>query len=168
MKAAKIGHVFAVGPPDGPERTDGEEAGHRVEHPRRAHLQAHHAAQKCTMILPNTCAALHAREAALEIRQRDFGVDHRQKPARHLGEAVADVAHGGAERADDAVLLLKQLHQVERDRGAGGRSAGDEPAAALEHEQRAVEAFGADVLEHDVDALLGRELARIVSNRSVR
>ncbi len=78
---------------------------------------------------------------------------------RHLGEAVADVAHRGAERADDAVLLLEQLHQVELVDGARGRAAGDEPAAALEAEQRAVEGVGADMLEHDVDALLGGELA---------
>ena len=38
----------------------------------------------------------------------------------------------------------------------------------LRHEQRAVEAFAADMLEHDVDALLGGELARDASKRSVR
>ena len=41
--------------------------------------------------------AFEAGKAALEIRECDFGVDHRRKPIRHFGEALADVAHGGAE-----------------------------------------------------------------------
>ena len=41
-----------------------------------------------------------------------------------------------------------------------GRAAGDQPPAALEAQQRAVEAFAADMLEHHVDALLVGELAR--------
>ena len=40
-----------------------------------------------------------------------------------------------------------------------GRAAGHQPAAALEAEQRGVEAFAADMLEHDVDALLLGDLA---------
>src|SRR5688572_8797144 len=38
-------------------------------------------------------AAFQALEAAREILQRNFGVDHRQKALAHLGECVADVAH---------------------------------------------------------------------------
>src|SRR4051794_14432952 len=46
------------------------------------------------------------RKAALELSQRHLGIDHRQQASRHFGEAFADVAHRGAERADDAILLL--------------------------------------------------------------
>src|SRR3954453_20181360 len=70
-----------------------------------------------------------------------------------------DVAQGSAERTDDAVLLLKQLHQVERGRRPRGGAARDEPATALETQERAIEGLRADVLEHDVNAFLGRELA---------
>src|SRR5436190_1706189 len=54
------------------------------------------------------------RKAALELSQRHLGIDHRQQASRHFGEAFADVAHRGAERADDAILLLEELHQVDR------------------------------------------------------
>src|SRR5258708_5308547 len=76
--------------------------------------------------------ALQPLEPALDLAEREFAVDHRQHAAGHLDEAFADVAHRGAERADDAILLLKELHQIERRRDAGGRPAGDEAAAALE------------------------------------
>src|SRR5439155_26595239 len=91
-------------------------------------------------------------EAALELGQRDLGIDHGRDAGRHLGEAFADVTHRGAERSDDAILLLEELHQVERGRSARGRPAGDEPAAALEAQERAIEGLGADMLEHHVDA----------------
>src|SRR5215813_6801822 len=104
-------------------------------------------------------AALEAREAALELAERNLGIDHRQHAGGHLGKALANVAHGGAERADDAILLLEELHQVERRRGARRCAAGHEPAAAPQAQQRAVEGLRADMLEHDVDALLGGELA---------
>src|SRR5260370_19094040 len=76
--------------------------------------------------------ALQPRQPALDLAERELAVDHRKHAAGHLGEAFADVAHRGADRADDAVLLLKELHQIERRRGSGGRPAGDKPAAALE------------------------------------
>src|ERR1700726_972991 len=103
--------------------------------------------------------ALQPRQPALDLAERELAVDHRRHAAGHLGEAFADVAHRGAKRADDTVLLLKELHQIERRRGSGGRPAGDEPAAALEAQERAVEGLRPDMLEHDVDALLGGELA---------
>src|SRR5262245_28917072 len=103
--------------------------------------------------------ALEPRQPALELGERDLGVDHRREPARHLGEALADISDGGAKRADDAVLLLKELHQVDCGRRPGGRSAGHQPPAALEAEQRAVEGLGAHMLEYDIDAFLGGDLA---------
>src|SRR5499426_579256 len=103
--------------------------------------------------------AFEPLEPALEIGERNLGVDHRQQPASHLGQALADIAHGCAERADDAILLLEKLHQVDGRRRPRGRAAGDQPAAALEAKQRAVEGLRAHVLEHHVDPLLARELA---------
>ncbi len=88
------------------------------------------------MILPNTC--------------------------RHFGEAIADVAYRGAEAAEYLVLLLEQLHQVQGRRRSRRRTAGDEASAAFEREQRAVERFGADMLEHDVDTLFRGNLAHDV------
>src|SRR6185312_4769630 len=105
-------------------------------------------------------AALEALEPLLEIGERHFGVDDGVDAGRHLGQRVADVLDTAAERTEDLVLLLEQLHQVDGHGRAGRGAAGDQPAAALEHQQRAVEAFAADMLEHDVDALLGGELAR--------
>src|SRR5262249_31742666 len=63
-------------------------------------------------------AALQSRQAALEVGERHLGVDHRPHAGGHLGKALADVAHGRSEGADDAILLLEQLHQVERRRWA--------------------------------------------------
>src|SRR5262245_59187119 len=103
--------------------------------------------------------AFEPRKTALEIGERNLGVDHRQQAARHLGQALADVAHGCAERADDAVLLLEKLHQVDGRRWSRGCAAGDQPAAALEAEERAVEGLRPHVLEHHVDSLLACELA---------
>src|SRR6266571_8900807 len=101
-------------------------------------------------------------EARREIGKLDLGVDHRGQPGSHFGEAVADVAHGGAERADDPVLLLEQLHQVERRARTGGRPAGHQTSAALERQERTIEGLRPDMLEYHVDALLSRELAHRV------
>src|SRR5262249_56382923 len=90
---------------------------------------------------------------------RHRGVDHWRGAARTLGQALTDIADRRAERADDPVLLLEQLHQVDGGRGTRGRAAGDEASPALEAKQRAVEGFRPDMLEHDVDAFLGGELA---------
>src|SRR5262244_1239953 len=103
--------------------------------------------------------AFDPRQPAFEVGERNLGVDHRQQAVRHLGEALADVAHRGAERADDAVLLLEKLHQVDGRRWPRGRAASDQPAAAFEAKERTVEGLRADVLEYHVDALFGRDLA---------
>src|ERR1700692_2701707 len=89
--------------------------------------------------------ALQPRQPALDLAERELPVDHRQHAAGHLGEAFADVAHRSAERADDTVLLLEELHQIERRRGSGGRPAGDQAAAALEAQERAVEGVRPDM-----------------------
>src|SRR5437763_5756813 len=104
-------------------------------------------------------AAFEACKTALEVAKRHFGVDHRGQARRYLGEALTHVADGAAERADDAILLQIKLKQVDLRRLPGGRAAGDEPPAALEAQQRAVEGVRPDMLEGDVDAFLARELA---------
>src|SRR5262249_48070532 len=83
--------------------------------------------------------AFDPRPSPLEVGQRNLGVDPGQRAVRHLGEALADVAHGCAERADDAVLLLEKLHQVDGRRWPRSRAASDQPSAALEAEERAIE-----------------------------
>src|ERR1700728_2210944 len=98
-------------------------------------------------------------QAALKVGKRNFHVDHWQESASHLGEALANVAHRRAERADDSILLKKKLEQVEGRRLARSRSACDQAAAALEAKQRAVECIGTDVFEGDVHALLACQLA---------
>src|ERR1700722_1386397 len=103
--------------------------------------------------------AFEAGKTAIELGERDFRIDHRQKPRGHLVEAVADIAHRSAERSEDAILLQIELEKIDGRRLSGRRAAGDEPAAALEAQERAVERIGTDMLENDVDALLARELA---------
>src|SRR5262247_2685458 len=103
--------------------------------------------------------AFDPRQPALEVGERNLGVDHRQQAVRHLGEALADIAHRGAERADNAVLLLEKLHQVDGRRWPRSRAASDQPSAALEAKERAVEGLRAHVLEYHVDALFGCDLA---------
>src|SRR6476646_8483768 len=103
--------------------------------------------------------AFEPRQPALELGERNLGVDHRQEAVRHLGQAFADIAHRGAERTNDAVLLLEKLHQIDGRRRSRRGAAGDQPAAALEAKERAVEGLGADMLEHHVDTLLGGDLA---------
>src|SRR5262249_59298324 len=63
------------------------------------------------------------------------------------------------EGADDVVLLWEKLHQVDGSRWPRGRAASDQPSAALEAKERAVEGLRADMLEYHVDALFGRDLA---------
>src|SRR5262249_55872724 len=102
--------------------------------------------------------ALKPRKAALEVGERDLSVDDRPHAPPLVATTLASFAGWRAEGADDAILLLEQLHQVERGRGARGRAAGDQPPAAPETQQRAIERLCADVLEYDVDSLLGGEL----------
>ena len=115
--------------------------------------------QKCTMTLPNTCRlSIRARPCSKSASAK-FAVDDRRHAGGDLGQAVADIAHRAAERAENLVLLLEQLHQIDGHGRSRGRAAGDQASAALEAEQRAVEALAADMLEHHVDALLLGELA---------
>src|ERR1700674_1801884 len=107
-------------------------------------------------------AGFEALEAALEVGERDLGINHRGEAVRHLGERGRDVTHRGAERAENPVLLLEQLHEVEGGRRPRSGAAGDEPAAALERQERAREGFRADMLEHHVDTLLGGDPAHHV------
>src|SRR5687767_7365481 len=106
-------------------------------------------------------AALEALEALLELAEREHRVDHGREAGRHLVERLADVAHRAAERAEDAVLLLEQLHQVHGRRYARGRAAGDEAAAPLHRQEAAVPGLGSDMLEDDVDALAFRQPAHL-------
>ena len=84
----------------------------RGERSQRAHARCR-GRQKPTMILPNTCR-LSSRASPRSKSASATSVSITgNRPVRHLGEAFADVAHRGAERADDAILLLEQLHQVD-------------------------------------------------------
>src|SRR4249919_401240 len=104
-------------------------------------------------------AAFQARQAVLKICQFNFGIDDRGHPGSDFRQTIAYIAHRSAKRTKNLVLLLKQLHQVDRYCWACGRTAGHKTSAALQAEQGAVEAFTADVLENDVDALFPGQLA---------
>src|SRR5262249_24848770 len=82
-----------------------------------------------------------ARDAGRATRGRDPG----KRPVRLRGGLLGDFANQCANRADDAVLLLEQLHQVDGRRWPRGRAASDQPSAALEAEERAVEGLRAHV-----------------------
>ena len=110
------------------------------------------------MTFPNALRASSLLEALGEVVERVDRIDHRREAARHLGERIGNVAHRASEGAEDAVLLLEQLHQVHGGGHARGRAAGDEAPAALEAQERAVPGVGADMLEHHVDAFALREL----------
>src|SRR5229473_8107437 len=126
---------------------------------RRPNINRRHCSQVMSLEVHDDLAehlpGFEACEAALEVGKRDLGVNHRQQAAGHLGEYGADIFDRGAERAENLVLLLEQLHQIEGGRRPRGGPARDQPAAALERKQGAVEGFGPGVLEHHVDALLG-------------
>src|SRR3569833_199725 len=53
---------------------------------------------------------LDAGKALLEVRQRELAVDDRGHARRHLRQTIADVLDAAAERAENLVLLLEQLH----------------------------------------------------------
>src|SRR6478736_5643660 len=84
--------------------------------------------------LAEDLAALDAGEALLEFGEGEHRIDHRLHAAGHLLQGLGDVLDATAEGTGNPVLLLEKLHQVDRRRGAGGRPAGDQPAAALEAE----------------------------------
>src|SRR5262249_12944851 len=112
--------------------------------------------------------AFEPRQSALEVGERNLGVDHRQQAVCHLGEALADIAHRGAERADNAVLLLKKLHQVDGRRWPRRRSASDQPSAALEAKERAVEGLPPTCSNTTSTPFLAVILRTAPSKRSVR
>src|SRR3954453_15584053 len=109
--------------------------------------------------LAENLSAFEPLQPFLEFRERHLDIDHGRQPRRHLRQALVHVADGAAERAEDPILLEIQLEQVDLGRLPGSRPAGDEPPAALEAEQRAVERVGSDMLEGDVDAFLSGLLA---------
>src|SRR4051794_17205486 len=81
--------------------------------------------------LPEGLAALQPLKSFGEVGERKHGVDHGREAVRHLLQRLADIPHRAAEGAEDPVLLLEELHKVHGGGNAGGRAAGDEPAAAL-------------------------------------
>src|SRR3989304_1886997 len=103
--------------------------------------------------------ALEALEPTLVFVDTDLAVDYGLYPARHLHKSVAHVADGKSERAENAILPLEQRVEIYGGRRPRGGAAGDEAAAAFEAKQRAVPGVGSDVLEHDINADLVRELA---------
>src|SRR4051812_18407730 len=119
--ASRIGEARPVATPDELEHRNRDEADDRIERLLEAASGDQHVAQEARVHRPDVSerdddlaehlAALKACEAALELAERNLGIDHRQHAGRHLGQALANVAHGSAERADDAILLLKELHQ---------------------------------------------------------
>src|SRR5262249_28202069 len=83
-------------------------------------MRARNGSSKTDENLSEHLTAFHARQCALEVGEPNLHIDHRQQTVCHFDKTLADIAHGGAERANDAVLLLEELHQVERRRRSGG------------------------------------------------
>ena len=105
--------------------------------------------------------AFQPREAAFEVGERHFGVDHRQScPPAILARLSRMLRIEAPNEPKIRYCCWNSCIRLKVMVGPGGRAAGDQPAAALQHQQRAVEAFAADMLEHDIDALLVGELAR--------
>src|SRR5439155_20451419 len=96
--------------------------------------------------------AFEPGEPALEFLKGHLGIDHWKKAGRHFGKALADITERTAERSEDPILLQIKLEQIHRYRLSRGRSAGNQPAATLEAQQRAVEGVRADMFEGDIDA----------------
>src|SRR5262245_11312964 len=69
--------------------------------------------------------ALEPLEALLDVREGKLAVDDGRYTVGHFGKARADIAQGCAERTEDLVLLLEQLHQIECDGGARRGATGD-------------------------------------------
>ena len=90
------------------------------------------AAQSLDKDLPEHVAAFQPRETGTEILQRIHRVDHRPHAGCDALQRAPKCAQRRAERADDAVLLLEQLHQVDAAGRSRCRAAGHQPAAALQ------------------------------------
>src|SRR5690606_31027596 len=98
-------------------------------------------------------------ESARKVVDLELAVDHRPDAARHLLQGTGDIGHATAKTAEDPDLLLEQLVEVDLGADAGGRAAGDQPAAPLERQHAAAPGVGADMLEDDVDAPLAGDAA---------
>src|SRR5690606_33580441 len=110
--------------------------------------------------LAEDVALLHAPERAVDLLDRDLGVDHRlHRALAELFQRGGEVLDPAAEAADQPELLLVELEELDLGHADGGRAAGDERAAALEREEAASPGVDADMLEDDVDAALLRQLA---------
>jgi len=102
------GEAVGVDPAQSFEQPDREPANHRIGGaPERHHREAATGLARSVAIggseahddLAEHFSAFEPLQSRSEIRERNLGVDHRCEPRRHLGEAVADVAHRGAERS---------------------------------------------------------------------
>src|SRR5580704_2346101 len=62
--------------------------------------------------LPEHVAALQPRKAVAELLKRINRVDHRTYATGNAIQRASECTQRRAERADDAILLLEQLHQV--------------------------------------------------------
>ena len=110
-RSDEIRRLLAVGPGQGAHDADREVADAASEklEPPLDH-------QKVTMILPNTCRlSSRARPRSKSASGTSVSITG-VKAGRHLGEALADVAHRSAERTDDAILLQIKLEQIDRRR----------------------------------------------------
>src|SRR5581483_166583 len=103
---------------------------------------------------------LQARKATFEICKLDFGINDGGHSGGNFRKAVADISNRRAKRAENLVLLLKQLHQVDCRRRAGGGATCDETSTALQTEEGSVESFTAHMLENNVDSLFCGKFAR--------
>src|SRR5437763_14238793 len=110
-------------------------------------------------LLAEHLPAFEPCEPALEFRKRHLGIDHWKKAGCHFGKALADITERTAERSEDPILLQIKLEQIHCDRLSRGRSAGNQAAAALEAEQRAIEGVRADMFEGDIDAFFAGQFA---------
>ena len=113
-----------------------------------------------TMILPKTCR--DSRRASAEWMPSRSVVESTTgltMPLAILSKRILEVLHRAAEAADQPELLLVELEQIDLAVDPGGRAAGNQRSAALQAEHRLGEGVDADMLEDDVDAALGGELA---------
>src|SRR5690606_17753303 len=111
-----------------------------------------------------------AEDGAILQQAMTFGQRvERQPPREHRREAplleqredAQEVALRPHRVAEDPEVLEEDAVQVQLDPAAGRRPAGDEPPAAREARDAALERRGADVLEHDVDSALPGQPAHL-------
>jgi hypothetical protein len=94
-------------------------------------------------------------------RQRQRRVhDRPQPPGGDVAEHGQERGLAAHRRAQDLDLAEEDVAQIDRRGEAGGRAAGDDPAAVAHRADRLLEHLAADVLDHDIDAALAGERAR--------